>query len=204
MITTKTLLTGFSILAATLALAPIAPQALAASATSSLTISNDIYIPTTKTKVEKKMMSETDSMPITEEAPYRTIQDALTNAPHAPAVATAEPESMVPTAQKAPQTINILKTTNNAPAVNTVASWRARNGENLQDIITRWGERIGMTYTWTTSDNSTIHNSYSDFGSYEEAIYKLLVRENKPRTYIQEHTMKIHQPVTSHAVKKNN
>jgi hypothetical protein len=204
MITIKTLLTGFSILAATLAFAPIASQAIAANTTSSLIISNDHFVPNVK-KATVTHKTETDSMPITEDTPYRSIHDALNNTPHTSTAATTKPTAVAPMHGHDLQTLDVVNTPMRPAApIDTAASWRARNGESLQGVLTRWADRVGVTYEWTTSDTSKLHRSYSDFGSHEEAVYKLLVRESKPSTYIQEHTFKVHKRAVNHAVKKNN
>jgi len=162
--------------------------------TSTLVISHDVYIPENENDIAA-VTSETDMMPITDEAPERAT------VPHIILKAESAPQSLTPMPTK-----NLVIETEEhviatQPQRDVVLSWRARSGENLQDVISRWGGRAEKTFTWKTQDTSQLHRSFSYFGTYHGAVEKLLKRETKPADYIENYTLNAGHRITG--LKKN-
>lgn len=172
--------TSFAILTLTFVLSIMAAPSAHADGhkKSSLIISDEVYTP------KKEMAhSETDMMPITEEVEQQEtiVIKQSHQAQTAPTQLTPMPGNSL-TVEHKPL---IIKPKTD---VVTVMSWRGRSGETVQEVLTRWGGRVGENYHWKTQDTSQLHRNFSYFGEYEDAVQKLLVREVKSENYIEEYT----------------
>lgn len=169
----KTLKT-LTLVASALCLSCFSSQAIADEhkKTSSLVISDKVFIPSQE--VKESVESETDMQPITEassEPQVLTPSAELTPMPEAESM----PAAPVPVHKEAENNEVVL-------------SWRGRSGELLQDVVTRWGGRAGYDLHWKTKDTSQLHRSFSYFGTYQDAVHELLIREVKPQSYVQDYT----------------
>jgi|TARA_R110002126_G_scaffold13118_1_gene56067 hypothetical protein len=182
----KTALKTLTLLSGILALSVAAPssaQADMSTTTSTLVISNEVYIPSDDAAVDV-LTSETDVMPITNDtAVDAAVPQIALKAKAAPQELTPMPASEADSAAEA----EILPVAMQAHT-DVVLSWRARGGENLQDVISRWGGRAGQSFTWKTQDTSQIHRAFSYFGTYSDAVKELLDRETKPKNYVDHYT----------------
>ncbi len=162
--------------------------------TSTLVISHDVYIPQDENDMAA-VTSETDMMPITHDAPKNMA-----------------PAHVILKAESAPQSLTPMPTKNLVveakqpviaaqPQTETVLSWRARSGENLQDVISRWGGRADKSFTWKTQDTAQLHRNFSYFGTYHGAVEKLLKHETKAADYIENYTVNAGHRITG--LKKN-
>lgn len=150
-----------------------------AQATSSLIISDEVYVPS------KASAGETNTMPVTA----------------APEIeAHAEPETLTPL----PVTKALVIEPQNVAVKHdepVILSWRARGGEKLQDVLSRWGNRAGKNFQWTTRDTAELHRNFSFFGTYQDAVFELLKRESKPAAYVDNYTSA--SDILDTGVKKN-
>lgn len=193
----KTALKTLTFLSGILALsvaAPISAQADMNATTSTLVISNEVYIPSDDATVEV-LTSETDMMPITNDV----ASDH--SVPHLALKATTAPQTLTPM----PHKNLVVETSAVQPIIkaheNIALSWRARRGENLQDVISRWGGRAEQSFTWKTQDTAQIHRNFSYFGTYSGAVEKLLKRETKSADYFVNYTHNTGNRITG--LKKN-
>lgn len=160
-------------------------------AKTSLVISDEVFVP--KVKVNAPA-SETDMMPITDEVEQTETIMVKSEAAHAPTNLTPMPGQNLTIETKS----LVIKP---KEEVETVMSWRGRGGETLQDVLARWGGRVGHNFHWTTRDTSQLHRNFSYVGSFDDAVQELLVREVKSESYIQEYTHEKNKIFTG--VKKN-
>lgn len=59
-------------------------------------------------------------------------------------------------------------------AVQTIASWRARKGENVRDILRRWSERERVDLMWASPNTPALQKDFSFFGKFQDAVNGLL------------------------------
>ena len=151
-----------------------AAQAESNASTSSLVISDKVFF------VPKPVDNETNVMPVTSAAKVDVVAIEEEEAEAAPQSLTPMPETKALVVE--PQTIAVK---HDEPVA---LSWRARGGEKLQDVLSRWGNRTGQSYSWATRDTAALHRNFSFFGTYQDAVHKLLSRESKPAAYISNYT----------------
>ena len=67
-----------------------------------------------------------------------------------------------------------------APAYIKVASWRARKGEPVREVIRRWSEREGTEMMWAAPNDPVLAKDYSKVGTLQEAVTGLLRDVGQP------------------------
>lgn len=84
----------------------------------------------------------------------------------------------------------VVKTTANEPVVE---SWRARKGENLQDVLRRWGERQSVDVQWNSKNTLFVAQDFTFVGTFDGAVARLLKDNAKD-------TLKTHMTVDAPAL----
>lgn len=55
-----------------------------------------------------------------------------------------------------------------------ISSWRARKGENVQDILRRWSQRESVDLMWTSAASASLKEDFSYVGKFQDAVTLLL------------------------------
>jgi len=79
---------------------------------------------------------------------------------------------IVSASQNLQQAISMSPTNNKKPQI--VASWRARKGENIRDVLRRWSERESVDLMWASPDSPTLLSDFSHIGKFQDAVGLLL------------------------------
>ncbi len=81
-------------------------------------------------------------------------------------------------------------------------TWRARRGESLYQVLTRWSERAGTKLNWTSMSAPRLPQDVSFVGSYEDAVAHVLkisdVNNIKPEWNNETASIVNVEPVTSY------
>lgn len=78
----------------------------------------------------------------------------------------AQPEQLSPAAPSLPL--------NPATTEQGVESWRARKGENVRDVLSRWAARQSINVNWDSKKTPDLDKDFSFVGKFEDAVNQLL------------------------------
>lgn len=67
-----------------------------------------------------------------------------------------------------------------APTYVTVASWRARKGEPVREVLRRWSEREGTEMMWAAPNDPVLSKDFSKVGTLQDAVTGLLREVGQP------------------------
>lgn len=76
----------------------------------------------------------------------------------------------VPQVQPAPNVAPVVE----GGAVQRVESWRARKGENLRVVLSRWAARQSIDLNWDSKRAPDLDKDFSFVGKFEDAVNALL------------------------------
>ncbi|MBL8641260.1 MAG: TcpQ domain-containing protein [Alphaproteobacteria bacterium] len=121
---------------------------------SALVVYNEYYVPDSirsKYHLENKPSTPAENLPIVEdvrqEAPEQN-DTPLTGS------------SALPTPPTSP--------------TQAIETWRARKGENLRNVLTRWAARESVDLKWNSKSTPDLSKDFSFVGKFEDAVAKLL------------------------------
>ena len=124
---------------------------------SALVVYNEYYVPDSirsKYHLENKPSTPAENLPIVEDVRQEAPEQNDTPLTRSSALSTPPPP--VP------------------PSTQAIETWRARKGENLRNVLTRWAARESVDLNWDSKSAPDLSKDFSFVGKFEEAVEKLL------------------------------
>ncbi len=151
---------------------------------SALVVYNEYYVPDSirsKYHLENKPSTPAENLPIVEdvrqEAPEQNdtplTRSSALSTPLAP-VETRPTLNIETVNTAAPLPGTLPETTAPASPTQPIETWRARKGENLKNVLTRWAARESIDLNWNSKSAPDLSKDFSFVGKFEEAVEKLL------------------------------
>ena len=53
-------------------------------------------------------------------------------------------------------------------------TWRARQGETIQDVLGRWASRENINLKWESGNNPSLSKAFSYVGTFDSAVQELM------------------------------
>lgn len=167
-----------------LAISPVTASAESGeqgSATSSaLVVYNEYYVPDSirsKYHLENKPSTPAENLPIVEDVRQEASEQndtpltASSALPTPPAPVETRPTLNIETVNTAPP---LPETTPPTSPTQAIETWRARKGENLRNVLTRWAARESVDLKWNSKSTPDLSKDFSFVGKFEDAVAKLL------------------------------